>query len=76
MQSLVSKVLWWLSRCSRALVCDALGGMSTQQVAVVFIREQVQGAARLLTGRCPAWEVRFVLLCSGVVASRPVRQAV
>ena len=75
MEPLVSGVLWWLSGRSHALVCSALGGVSTQQVAVVVIRKQVQDAAQLLTGRCPAWKVRFVLLCGGEVIRERVQAA-
>ena len=71
----VPESLWRWGKCVRVLVWGALGGVSARRVAVVSIREQVQDAAQLLTGRCPAWKVRFVLPCGGAVIRERVQAA-
>ena len=70
-----ARVVVVVGKCVRVLVWGALGGVSARRVAVVSIREQVQDAAQLLTGRCPAWKVRFVLLCGGEVIRERVQAA-
>ena len=66
--------LWWWGMWVRVLVWDALGRLSTREVADVFLRVQVQDASQLLAGRYPGWEW-VVMLCSGVVVREQVQAA-